>query len=352
MRFHLRNLIGNNAGHEIFIVENGFYDIDEKPVPENEIHNILENVNTIFIHFLDEEKARLINKYGLEKKIVWFCWGADAYYLGKFDNKFLLPKTKKIRLLLGLKSFKGFKDIIKFLLKSSVDKIAPNKIVLEAITKIDLIVPIVDQDYENLKKYYDFDIDKYQLNYINNVFYHQPKVKNIKNRNNILVGNSASLTNNHVEFIDQISTQNLGTKKIFFPLSYGNNDYANYVKKYALKKISDNAVFLDKYLPFEEYLNLQNTCQSLVMNHCRQQALGNIILGIWFGSNIFLRSNSGLYKHFTEKGFKIFKTEEFDLNTQLSEDEIEVNRSLLHKWHGPQYLNSRFNNLLKRIDEI
>ena len=96
MRFHLRNLIGNNAGHEIFIVENGFYDIDEKPVPENEIHNILENVNTIFIHFLDEEKARLINKYGLEKKIVWFCWGADAYYLGKFDNKFLLPKTKKI----------------------------------------------------------------------------------------------------------------------------------------------------------------------------------------------------------------------------------------------------------------
>ena len=88
------------------------------------------------------------------------------------------------------------------------------------------------------------------------------------------------------------------------------------------------------------------------MNHCRQQALGNIILGIWFGSNIFLRSNSGLYKHFTEKGFKIFKTEEFDLNTQLSEDEIEVNRSLLHKWHGPQYLNSRFNNLLKRIDEI
>ena len=59
MRFHLRNLIGNNAGHEIFIVENGFYDIDEKPVPENEIHNILENVNTIFIHFLDEEKARL-----------------------------------------------------------------------------------------------------------------------------------------------------------------------------------------------------------------------------------------------------------------------------------------------------
>lgn len=352
MKYNLQNLIGENEGHLIITIDGVYKDFDDVEIPETSFDKIIQESDVVFIHFLDSKKAQIVNSLPKEKKVVWFCWGADAYYLGRFDNKFLLEKTKKIRLKLGFKSWKGVKDVIKLVLSEYSDLIPPSRDMIKAMKRADVIVPVVDMDYENLVNYYGFTAPRFQVNYINTVFYDPPKLEPQWNSNNILLGNSASLSNNHIEIIDLISRTINTDQKVFIPLSYGNKDYAEYVTKYAINKLGDTAHILDTRLSLPDYIKMIGSCGSIVMNHTRQQAMGNVILGLWMEKTIFINSRSGMFRHFSEKGFKLYPTEEYSPTKKIGAEELKLNKELLYKWHGPAYLEDRFCSLLEYLNKI
>ncbi len=352
IRYNLKNLIGNSNDHKIVVVGNDYKDIDLNGINDSVFESFVDNAKVIFVHFLNERNAKIINRLKSKKKIIWFCWGADLYYLGGFENQFLLKKTRLVRFKIGLKSYKGFKDLLKSILGRFSDYIPPNKHVLKAFNKIDLIIPVVQQDYEMLLKNYNVKAGSFNINYLNNVFFQKPEVQEGLPRKNIMLGNSASFSNNHVELIDHLSRFDLKDRKVFIPLSYGNRNYAEYVQEYAKKHLGKPATILNNYLPFEQYIQILNSCESVIMNHCRQQALGNIILALWFESNVFLNSKSGLYDHLIEKGFHILKTENYAPKTSINKAEKKENKELLLKNFGPVYSKKRFEDLLCTIENL
>lgn len=350
VRFSLKNLIGDNEGHKIFIVENGnFMDIHGNEVTEENFYSYLQESEVVFAHFLNGEIARIINKHAASKKIVWFSWGADIYNLGKFRDNFLQEKTKKLFYKMGLSSFQVFKNILKTFLGKFIDYLPPNRTVLKTIAKTDIIVPVILADYENLKNKYNIAAEVFQVNYINNVFFKKPSLDRSKSKKNILLGNSASFTNNHIEAIDLLSQYEFLETKIYIPLSYGRLKYGNYITKYAVEKLGNNASILKNRLPFEDYLKLYASCKSVVMNHCRQQAMGNIFLALWFETTLYLNPNADHYQDLIDKGFKLMKISNFNPNVELDKKDKEQNKELLIKWYGPTYLQDRFNKLLKKL---
>lgn len=351
VRYSLQNLIGENKGHKIFIVKkNVYFDIDKNEIPSYKVEQYLQDAEVIFAHFLNHKIAQLINNLHDSKKVVWFCWGGDLYNLGKFGNQFLQSKTKKLYYKFGFRSFDIFKNILKESLGKYIDYIPPNKEVLSAIKKANIIVPVVPGDYENLKDSYNIKAEVFNLNYINNVFFKQPKLNRSKPRRDILLGNSASFTNNHVEAIDLLSNYDLKDAKVHIPLTYGRAKYANFINKYALDKLGANANIFEERLPLDDYMDFFANCKSVIMNHCRQQAMGNIFLAFWFETSLYLNPGANHYQVLTKRGFKVLNVSDFDPETELTEEDKKQNKALLVKWYGPDYLQNRFNKLLEYLD--
>ena len=67
----------------------------------------------------------------------------------------------------------------------------------------------------------------------------------------ILIGNSATFSNNHLDVFDIIKNT---TSKIVVPLSYGAYDYQDYKKRIIFE---GNKIFKDNFLPIESFLTIK-----------------------------------------------------------------------------------------------
>ena len=70
-----------------------------------------------------------------------------------------------------------------------------------------------------LSKYSIFE--KICLNYLNGIFINPPKFDSNIFKNNVLIGNSSSFTNNHIEIIDMISKNLILMVILYFHLFMG-----------------------------------------------------------------------------------------------------------------------------------
>lgn len=350
---NLRNLIGDREGHRIVIFDPPFEDSRGHRVTTDRLNDWAESCEVLFVHFLDYEKARFVNNLGGQRKIVWFFWGGDGFYLGRFANKFLLPKTKKLRWTLSLRHILdgGWKTLLRSVAGPLMDHVYPNREVLEAIRKVDLIVPVVPKDYKLLADRYPISADMFHCNYVNDLFTNPVELQPERNEGHILLGNSAHFSNNHLEIIDRLAKCDLGERKVIIPLSYGKRYYARYIKKYASEKLGPHQQVLQSLLPLPEYQKIVQTCDSIIMNHCRQQALGNAVLACWFRKNLFLNPRSGLYEFLEKKGFHVLSTDDHSPTDTLNEQQLDENRQRLHDVFGPETAHRRFGQLLKKLDE-
>ena len=98
--------------------------------------------------------------------------------------------------------------------------------------------------------------------------------------NNIQLGNSSSFSNNHIEALHILKNFNLTGRKIITPLNYGNLRYGNITQRIGSKLFKDEFHPLTKSLERNEYVSYMNSCGFIIMNHYRQQGLGNITLGM------------------------------------------------------------------------
>lgn len=347
----LKRLIGDHEGHSIIVFSDHYTDSDGNNIPRSVLLNKISNCETLFIHFMDIEKARLLNQVNKRPKVVWFMWGGDGYHLGKFYNNFLLPKTKALKWKLGFKHFwkGGWKNLSKMLLGSLSDYIYPNNEVLKAIHKADFIVPVIPQDYKLLTSRYDIKAKLFHLNYVNDAFVSHPEVHDVHGKN-ILLGNSAHYSNNHIEAIDKIASENLENRQVIIPLSYGDKIYGRYIKKYACDLLGEHVRVLDSYLPLDEYRTLINSCDTVIMNQCRQQAVGNLIIALWFEKTIYLNKKSGLFDYMKDNKFYILDIDEYHIGNVLDEQKRKHNKKQLFKVFGPERSQKRFGQLLEILE--
>lgn len=152
----------------------------------------------------------------------------------------------------------------------------------------------------------------------------------------IFIGNSASYTSNHIQIIDQLK-QSPADRNIIVPLNYGNKAYADYISRYGKQHLGERFIPIREFMPLPEYTQLLLSCSSVIMNHYRQQAMGNILTQLYTGSRVYLNDFTTTYRFLKRLGLHVFSLQK-DLDyaksacfTALSEPQREENRRLLLK---------------------
>ena len=171
---------------------------------------------------------------------------------------------------------------------------------------------------------------------------------------NIIVGNSAAPTNNHLDLLPYLTRLNLGSRKVYLPLSYaGRAKYVSAVHEAYQKELGSSVVGMLDFMPVQDYLAILRSCGVGIYFHERQQALGNIKSLMWNGGKAFLSETSVLYGYFKQLGLHVFSIQrdltQTALDTPLSEEQRHQNRLILQRLGNRETVNSNLIDIYTRI---
>ena len=289
--------------------------------------DILKDVNKVIIHFLSYKKIKFIQKYVPQSiPCYWNIWGGDLY------NGILAYRGYPIYYEPGFLGYKSF--IYKVLHEIKVlppKQRAVLKFIKERITHF-----VTNSDYDIAKQYIGKYINGVQVTgfrYYSIDTILGPLIEKTVNGNLILLGNSASFTNNHSYAFKILSKLNLNGKKIVVPLSYGGSpQYIRHIIKQGHQNWGTSFVPLYKFLPLNEYNQLMTTAEICVFPSWRQEAFGNIVIALYLGAKVFLSEKSSLVKYFESIGVVVYTIEQVkqeDINIPLSDEIKSLNRKIL-----------------------
>lgn len=320
-----------------FLIVGGF-DKKEFEINDSSYTKTLKNKNSFIKYFFEFNKRMyksekiilhgLFQPYSLIylflnpwllKKCYWIIWGGDLY-------SFLTPKI----------TFKS--KAIEFLRRFCIKRIGN-------------IIAYPEGDYERAVEWYNakgkfhkclfypyFAVEDY-LNHIT--------LEN-KEEDIIMVGNSATVSNEHLEIFRSLSeVKGIEKYKILCPLSYGDKNYAKKIIKEGYNFFGDNFNPLADFMSSDDYYKLLAKVKIVIMGHKRQQATGNILALIKFGKKVFIRSNISTWDFYKENEIKVFKYETLkqEVLLEMTEKERNKNKLAIQK-------NFTYNRIIQEWNEI
>lgn len=143
--------------------------------------------------------------------------------------------------------------------------------------------------------------------------------KNISENIRIIVGNSATESNQHREIFDMLADFAAENFTVVVPLSYGDDEYKKQIIDYGYLKLKDKFVPLTEYIEKNEYLNLLLSCNIGVFNNNRQQGMGNISTLLQFGKKVFVREGTSMWSHYETMGVTMHAINEIAKAKSLSD---------------------------------
>ena len=109
-----------------------------------------------------------------------------------------------------------------------------------------------------------------------------------------------------MEAIEILKKLDLKNNNIVTPLSYGNKEYANQIEEIGKQEIGKRFMPLTEFLPLNEYQKILQSCGIVIMNHYRQQAVGNVLNALYLGAKVYLSNNNTLYHYLRRIGCHVF----------------------------------------------
>ncbi|CAK8711711.1 hypothetical protein GCAAIG_01010 [Candidatus Electronema halotolerans] len=256
-----------------------------------------DKCSAIIFHSLPNIFLPIIKYAPNHIKKIWLGWGYDYYnrlLSSAFPDGFYLDGTKSLMVKKIIQRFAHRTKLsIKNLLKNDNN----------LLSQIDYFIPVIDLEYKLVAelnpwfkaKYICWNYGSAEENLLSDNKYDDIG-------DDILVGNSASATNNHLDtFILLKNNFDIENRKIIVPLSYGDTWYRDQIIKNGRRMFGDKFVPIVNFLPKNEYIDLLNRCGYVFMNHLRQQALGNICIMMLKGARIYLNSVNPLYRWFIDR---------------------------------------------------
>ncbi len=347
-----------NADRIIFVKSDSIIDyLDDK------------KYDAVFLHSLPSFPIESIPKINKRIKVFWFAWGWDIYQLPKskpFIRLDLIKKETQKELdklnnpivTQKRKSLKDYLRPIKYIFCDS----PTNKVVKQyynAVKRVDYFSGILEYEFDLMKSVKGFKAKRVSFNYSSLHKLENSGVAELYNGHNILIGNSAASTNNHLDIIPFLKKLYLGERKIILPLSYPNTkDYIEDISNAYTKEFGNNTMVLKEFMPLQEYSNIVQSCSVAIFFMERQQALGNINLALKNGCKVFLSETNPVYNFYKNLGLKIFSVQrdlvQKEIDSPLSNEDIENNRKILtQKTNKEQYirdLNYIYEQIRKKIN--
>lgn len=170
----------------------------------------------------------------------------------------------------------------------------------------------------------------------------------------ILLGNSASPTNNLLEALEQLSTLDLYGRRVIVPLSYGHSGYRRAVVERGYQLLGDAFLPLETFMPLEQYFSIVRGCDVVIMNHWRQQGLGNVIAALHSGSRVVLDRKNPLLDFCRERALTVFSWEDLSDRSFLQTPppiDIGAQREALLRIWGEEVVDRHVRTAIETIDE-
>lgn len=206
----------------------------------------INNYDYVIVHALDKQWFRQLKYCRADIKILWIGWGYDYYdILDKIYPDLVMQKTREISKVIrreekAIKKIKGIGHYVKY----DNDKIS-------VINKIKFFAPVLPSEFFEVKSCVNgFFPEFISWNYgtVEDDLLKGFVGEEVSGEN-ILIGNSASDTNNHVEVLDFLGHGDFFNRKCIFPLSYGDTKYAQLICEMGQSKLGDAFLALDKFVP-------------------------------------------------------------------------------------------------------
>lgn len=303
----------------------------------------LASCDCLVVHYMDRLKAQAIMQAPSRLPIVWSGWGGDYYnLLPQGGNNLLGEETR--RLVSELRSrtdssskvrriFKNLKGVAYKIRNTTLH--APQ--LKRAIRRVDYFSSPFPEDFDLLRKHLGSDFNPVYTR----IFYgsvertYMPGVEKICG-NNILVGNSATATNNHLEVFGMLKNVAVDDRKIVVPLSYGDMSYKEAVIKRGRELFGENFLPLVEFMPLDQYNTIIAHCAVVVMGHRRQQGGGNTFTMLYKGAKVFLDRASTVYQYLKKNGAFVYTLDELcylgaGIFEPLTEEQRQVNREVLQR---------------------
>lgn len=315
-----------------------------------QIKNFLKNnvYDVIYFHSLHARHWWIINHIPKDKKIIWWAWGYDLYYgwrgsIPHINIALLKPITRIF--------VKDDRNIVRrglefLFFKFISGPLLTRKFKKDIVKRINYFQPVLHIEYELMKQYKGFTAKE---------FYYPSKTLVCTNinfmRNKILVGNSGTPSNNHLDIMKKISRYNIDLKRVIIPINYGDKVYIKNLTM-ELEKNYSSVNLIKDFMSKDSYFDMISSCSHAIFGVMRQQAMGNIYRMLMDGVKIFLYKDSIPYQYLTSVGFRIYTIEDMtfeSISTPLSEDEIETNRQIHIKEQF--HKNNIYNNVIDEINK-
>ena len=296
LRFLVKNKTSFNLEEHHFIIETNNYQLFGNEILSQIHYSLtkkgwgiywaLRNVgkrDKIIVHYLGNPRHLLLLSLfpRLARQMVWSVWGGDAYF----------PKMIK-------ESWKyGCYEIMR----------------KRVIPQIPWITCVVKGDYEFIMNNYDtrasYLYSVYPSDVNDEVFNRLCESCPEASGNVVLIGNSADPSNNHEQVLIALAAYKEKIAEILVPLMYGGSkDYVSSIIEQGERLFGEKFTPLTHFLPSEDYARILCQAKVLVLNHYRQQGLGNAFVVLALKRKVFIRSDITSYDYFRKIGIRIHDT--------------------------------------------
>ncbi len=233
-------------------------------------------------------------------KMAWLGWGYDYYGMvcDAFPQGYVMPTTAALLARLATPAPSQLPCQVEPTALSWARPYArPTPRQRDLLARIDIFSPVIDSEFQLVRRH----VPQLRARYLRWNYgtveddLRLPGAPCAADGPNLLVGNSATATNNHLELFDLIRRQvDLSNRQLIVPLSYGDAAYRHHIVQRGRALFGQAFVPLIEFLPLNRYIELLGTCGHVLMNHVRQQALGNLVISGLMGAKLHLPSTNPL----------------------------------------------------------
>ena len=262
---------------------------------------VAPDVGAVVCHVMTPTHLAALSRVPAHLQVVWLGWGYDYYGLinDAFPQGLLQPATAALSAQLAAPSPEVAEQCaVPSVLGHARPYRRPSARERDALARVDIFSPVIDTEYHLVRRHLPGFTARYvRWNYgtTEDDFMLPGATLGAPGRN-ILAGNSATATNNHLELFDHIRRSgDLADRLIVTPLSYGDARYRACVIESGRALFGDAFVPLVDFLPKDRYIELLASCGHVMMNHVRQQALGNLVISGLMGATLHLAPANPLF---------------------------------------------------------
>lgn len=314
-------------------------------------------ITHVIVHYMTTDKADFVKMIPQSLHVCWEIYGYDLY------EQFLLPlgyemyytspipyfKHPFVRHYFGavmdlFLTFKGVKYSLKCQRKKLFQYLA---------NRVDSLQYCCKYDASFVEEVAERSIPSYEVfNYSLSEVLGELEDKPFFDGNNILIGNSASLSNNHLYTLEKIRQIELPVNsKLVLPLSYGGTkEYAQTVIDEYTKVYPDRLEVLVDYMPLHDYNKIFLSLKAIILSAWRQESQGTAIMAFYLGIKVFMSERSPLYKWFKDCGFIVYTIENLNNDSferPLSEDEKNRNRQIVLRRYNSERIAQTLKDNIK-----